>query len=155
MKIMLFVLFAYSLTTSVYGATVGSVVLSGAVPKVVSVTVTGQGVYNNLDLTTTQVNLLVANVQEQSNDSLGYKVSVASLNAGQLKNGTSGLVYTAKYNGTGFTLTTPGVQVTTQGAQTAVVSVVRPLTISYTGVPYVSMLSGVYTDTLTVTIIAN
>lgn len=152
----LFTVLMVLLSSVSQAATTGSIILQGVVAPVVAVTVTGQGTYNALNLATTQTNLLVANVQEQSNDTLGYKVTVASANAGQLKNGTLGQVtYTAQYNAVTFTLSATPVQVTNQAAQTTVVNATKPLTISYTGTPAVSIMSGTYTDTLTFTITAN
>lgn len=151
-----FIILTILLSSIAQAATTGSITLQGVVPSVVSVAVTGQGTYNALNLAATQTNLLVANVQEQSNDTLGYKVTVASANAGQLKNGTLGQVtYTAQYNSVTFTLSTTAVQVTNQAAQAVVVNAVKPLTVSYTGVTAVSTMSGTYTDTLTFTVIAN
>lgn len=156
MKKLLIALLTLAFTSSAMAATTGSLTIQGVVPAVVAITVTGQGTYNNLSLSTTAADLLVANVVEQSNDGLGYKVTVASANAGLLKNGTLGQVtYTAKYNATVFTLSTTPVQVTNQGPQTTVVNVTKPLVISYTGVPAVNMMSGTYSDTLTFTITAN
>lgn len=153
---MKYFIFLFLLAFSAMAATTGNITLQGVVPAVVSVTVTGQGTYNALDLTTTQTNLTVANVQEQSNDGLGYKVTAASTNSGQLKNGAIDQVtYTAKYNGTSFTLSSTAVTVTTQGAQAVIVNVTKPLTISYIGTPNVSLMSGTYSDTLTFTIVAN
>ncbi len=144
------------LSTTVYGATTGNITLNGIVPAVVSITVTGVGSFNALTLATTQTDLTVANVIEQSNDSLGYKVTVSSANTGTLKNGAVGsIAYTAKYNGTSFVLSPTAVQVTNQAAQAVVVNATKALAISYTGVPNVSVMSGAYSDTLTFTITAN
>lgn len=138
-----------------YAALVGSVILSGVVPVVVAITVTGQGVYNNLNLSTSQTNLLVVNVVEQSNDTNGYKVTLASTNSGKLVNGSNNLAYTAQYNNVTVALSSTPVTVTTQGAQSTVVNVTKGLTVSYTGVSSASMMSGTYTDTLTFTVAAN
>lgn len=136
-------------------ATTGSITISGVVPKVVSITVTSVAGFNTLDLTSTQTALTVANVQEQSNDSLGYSVTIASANAGKLVNGSNNIAYAAKYNNVSFTLSTTPVTVTTQRAQTVVVNTTKPLTIAYTGVPSANMMSGTYSDTLTFTVSAN
>lgn len=143
-------------TSSLHAATTGSVTLSGLVPKVVSIAVTPVAPYNTLDLTTTQANLPVANVQEQSNDTDGYTVTVSSLNAGLLKNGVvDSLVYTAKYNAVSFALTVAPVTVTSVGSSVSIVDVTKSLTIGYTGVPSVSLMNGSYSDTITLSIVAN
>lgn len=143
------------LSTIANAATTGSITLSGIVPKIVSISITGQGVYNNLDLSTTATNLLVANVTEASNDINGYSVTVASANAGLLKNGAFQLAYTAKYNNTTFTLSATPVVVTSVASQVAVVNVTKPVVISYTGTGAALMMSGTYSDTLTFNITAN
>lgn len=151
-KYLLLFLFA----TNSFAATTASVTLSGSVPAATAIVVNPVSPYNNLDLTTTQTNLLVANVREINNTTLGYIVRVSSLNAGALKNGpTNSIAYTAKYNGVTFNLTVAPVTVTTQGTQTSVINIVKPLTISYTGQPSENQFNGSYSDTLTFTIIAN
>ncbi|MBI3557666.1 MAG: fimbrial protein [Deltaproteobacteria bacterium] len=147
---------ALGYVSGAHAATSGSVTIQGTVPTVVAITVTGIAPFNALDLTTTQANLPVADVVEQSNDSLGYKVTMSSTNAGSLKNGSLGSVaYTAKYNGTTVTLSATPQQVTSTGSTTAVVNATKSLTISYTGAASASLMSGTYSDTLTFTIAAN
>ena len=150
------VVLGMGLASGAFAATTGSVTIQGTVATVVAITVTGTTPFNALDLTTTQANLPVANVVEQSNDALGYKVTMSSANAGTLKNGTAGSVaYTAKYNATTVTLSATPQNVTTAPATTTVVNVTKPLTISYTGAAAASMMAGTYSDTLTFTIAAN
>lgn len=152
MKYLLFLFFA----TSALAATSGLITIQGVVPKVVAVTVTGVAPFNALDLTTTQTNLPVANINEQSNDTNGYTVTASSANAGQLKNGAVGsIAYTARYNAVSFALTVTPVAITTVAISAAVVNVTKSLTISYTGTPSASNMSGTYSDTLTFTIAAN
>lgn len=137
-------------------ALVGVLILQGIVPPVVAITVTGVPPFNALDLTATQVNLAVANVQEQSNVSTGYKVTLTSANAGVLKNGSIGsVIYTAKYNGVSTALTVAPVTITNTVTGTVPINTTKPLSISYTGSPSVSNMSGAYSDTLTFTISAN
>ena len=144
------------ISSSIYGATTGTIILSGLIPKVVSIVVTGIAPFNTLDLTTTQANLPVANVQEQSNDTSGYQVTASSTNAGLLKNGALGsIAYTAKYNSVSFSLTVSPVVITNVLSSVSVVNVTKPLTISYTGTPAVSLMNGTYSDTITFSIIAN
>lgn len=146
----------FGITTSALAATSGIITLQGVVPKVVAVTVTGVPPFNALDLTTTQTNLPVANINEQSNDTNGYTVTAASANDGQLKNGAVGsIAYTARYNAVSFALTVTPVTITTVAGSVAVVNVTKSLTISYTGTPSASNMSGTYSDTLTFTIAAN
>jgi hypothetical protein len=137
-------------------ATTGQIVLSGSVAAATAITVTGAAGYNTLDLSTSQTDLVVADIVEINNTSLGYKVTMASANSGALKNGAVGsLTYTAKYNGTAATLSSTAVVVTNAAASSTVVNSSKQLKISYTGAPANSMMVGNYTDTLTFTIAAN
>lgn len=137
-------------------ATTGSVVLSGSIPANTSIAVTPTGSYNNLDLTTAANDLLVANVLEKNNTANGYTVTISSLNAGKLKNGTLGqITYTAKYNGTNAPLNGTPSSITTQGAQTVPINTSKQLTISYPAQDPNTLMQGSYTDTLTFTITAN
>ncbi len=148
--------FVLLISSVCYGATNGAVIIQGIVPKVVSITVAGVAPFNALDLTTTVANLPVANVTEDSNDLAGYTVTLSSANAGSLKNGAAGsMAYTARYNAVVVALTVAPVAITTVASQAAVVNTVKSFTISYTGIPSVSMLSGTYSDALTFTIAAN
>lgn len=149
-------IFLLSLFSSVaYGATSGSVILTGVVPAVTAIVVVPVSGYNNLDLTTTKIDLIVANVLEVNNTVNGYTVNVSSANAGKLTNGANEIPYTAKYNGTSFVLQTVPVTITTQGSQTTVVAALKSVAISYTGAPSENRMQGPYSDTLTFTIQAN
>lgn len=146
-------------TTTAFASTTGTVTIQGSIPAVRSIEVQGQGSYNALDLTgnTTNSNYLVANVREKSNATTGYKVTLASANAGNLKHATSNdkLAYTATYNGTAVTLATNPINVTTVTSQTAVVNTVKAFRISYTAAAAPEeLLQGTYADTLTFTIAA-
>ena len=149
-------LVAVLLSAPAIAATTGSITISGTVPAATAIVVTGSTGYNNLDLAATATNLQVATVNETNNTTNGYTVTVASTNAGQLKNGTLGSVtYTAKYNSTAFTLSNAAAQVTNAPAANAIVNVSKPLTISYTGAAAGTLMTGTYSDTLTFTIAAN
>lgn len=139
-----------------FAATTGTLLLSGNIAPTVSISVTGVGQHNNLDFTTTATDFHVANVLEKSNVSTGYKVTIASANAGQLKNGSAGqIAYTAKYNGTSFSLSTTPVTVTNVTSQTNVANSLKQVSISFSGIAAESVMSGTYSDTLTFTISTN
>ena len=142
--------------SSALAATTGSITIQGSVPSTVAITVTGTTGFNTLDLATNATNQQVASVVEQSNSATGYKVTLASANAGALKNGTIGSVsYTAQYNSVNVSLSTTAQTVTNTTSATAVVNVTKPLTVSFTGQAPASMMAGTYSDTLTLTIAAN
>ena len=141
--------------STAFAALTGSITVSGSVPAATAVVVTGVAGYNALDLTTSATDLSVASVREINNTTGGYTVTAASSNSGQLKNGSLGSVaYTAKYNGTSFSLSSTPVTVTTGAASNTVVNVVKSLQISYTGQSAQNLMAGTYSDTLTFTIAA-
>lgn len=62
-----FIMVLFMATTSSFAALSGNLTLQGVVPQLISVVVNAQSVASSLDLTTTQVDLNVASVQEKSN----------------------------------------------------------------------------------------
>lgn len=138
------------------GSTVGSITIQGTVPNVVTISIVPQAGYNTLDLSQVVADLHVADVRELSNTTTGYKVTLASANAGQLKNGNkSALTYTAKYNGTPVTLSGTPVVVTNTSSSSSLVNILKQFVISYSGAASDAMLAGSYSDTLTFTITSN
>jgi hypothetical protein len=142
--------------------TTGSITLTGTVSPILEITVTPVAGYDSLDLTITQTNLLVATVNEKSNNAAGYSVSVASTNAAAtsstiayLEGVTEGetLDYTISYGGAAVLLNTFGEAIVTDvvGAKTTAAGVDNSVQISYTG-GFLSADS--YSDTLTFTITA-
>jgi len=146
-------------STALLAATTGVLQLQGVVPAVLSISVSAQPVATNLDLATNQTNLLVGSVTESSNSNTGYKISVSSLNDGNLKRsgGAQTFGYTFKYDGNSINLagssTTPAVAKTQLVAGSYSVS--SNVTVSYIGVAASSMVAGTYQDTLTFEIAAN
>lgn len=137
-------------------ALTGNVTIQGTVAAATAITVTSVTGYNSLDLSSSQTNLLVANIREVNNTAAGYSVTLTSSNAGSLKNGSIGsLAYTATYDDVAVTLSSTPQTVTTGGASTAVVNTVKPFKISYTGTAAENLMQGSYSDTLTFTIAAN
>lgn len=144
------------ISSNAFAALSGSITLTGHVNSATSITVTPQNNYNALDLTVNTTDLVVAAVREKNNTAAGYTVTLASANSGKLKNGAVGEVtYSGKYNGSAVTLSSTPQNVTTQGAQTGIVNVVKNFSITYTGTPEADLMVGDYTDTLTFTIAAN
>lgn len=146
-----------------FSADTASITLTGIVSQILEITVTGESSYDNLDLTTTQNDLLVATVNEKSNNQAGYTVAVESQNA------AAAGVSTAFFKGADvgntdtldYSMTYDGVAVVLDGAGTAIVSDVsgttgtsgvdKQLAISYTGA---FLNADTYSDTLTFTIAA-
>ncbi len=143
-------------TTSVFAATTGTLLLQGIVAQKVSVVVTPLSVASALDLSTTQADLKVGAVNEQSNSKTGYKMTITSANLGKLKrtDGAEVFSYSLKYGGSSVGLSTSAGSTFTNSSS-AIVNVNKDLNISYTGVAAESMIEGTYQDTLTLNIAAN
>lgn len=141
------------MSSSSFAATTGTLLLQGFVPQLLNITVTSSVVSSTLDLSVSQTNLAVANVNEKSNSNTGYKVTFTSANGGKLKRvgGTEVVNYTMRYNGVNVGLVTPTV-FTSAGVLS---NVNKNIDISYVGVPNISMASGTYNDIITLNIAAN
>lgn len=120
-----------------------------------SLTVTGTGSYNALNLTS-NFNAVVANATETWSVSGNptFSMTVLSSNGG-LKNGTSVVPYTVSYSCTGATATTVTISTTAQTIATRAPgngnsgSCNGTLTIAFTGVAAANLYQGTFTDTLT------
>lgn len=139
-----------------FAATQGTLQLQGTIGQVLSLSVQAvSSVNTSLDLTTTQTDLKVADVTEQSNSNTGYKILAKTTNGGLLKNGSLDQVsYSMKYDGVAVTLaqTDTAVKSISTGG---VYSASSDVEISYTGQSAASLTQGTYSDTVTFTIQAN
>lgn len=153
MKTLLIALTFSLATSTVYSATVDTLLLQSTVPKKVSITVTAVSVASALDLSITQADLKVATVNEASNSKTGYKVTITSANLGKFKrtDGSEVFSYSLKYGGAAVGLSTASGSVFSSSSVT-VVNVNKDLNVSYTGVTPESMIEGTYQDTLTLNI---
>lgn len=154
MKKMLVSVFAIGLSFNVFSATSGTLILKGQVSELLSITVTPETIAASLPLDASQSDTKVATVNEKSNSSTGYKVSVASANKGKLvrTGGSETFAYSLKYNGNSVNLASTQEYTFTSGAA---VDTDKDVTISYTGQSAQTMVAGEYSDTLTFTIAAN
>lgn len=145
-----------ALSATSFAATTGTLLLQGVVPQKISLTVTSQSVASTLDLSTSQTDLAVASVNEQSNSKTGYKMTITSANQSKLKRtgGSDVFSYTMKYNGAAVDLSSSSGATLTNSAA-ASVNANKSVTISYTGAAPESMVEGTYADTVTFTIAAN
>lgn len=107
-----------------------------------------------LPLDVSQTDTKVATVNEISNSSTGYKVTISSANLGSLirSGGSEAFPYALKYNGSSVNLAAPQVFTNPSAAS---VNVNKDVSISYTGVPAENMVAGEYVDTVTFEIAAN
>jgi hypothetical protein len=158
MKRILLTLIMALVGMSLFAANTGTLNLTGSVPASTNITVTSQPVFP-LDLTVNANALLIAVVNEQSNDHLGYTVTLQSLNAGIgaqafLKDpvSTDTLNYALQYNGTAVVFASGVATVTNASGKTVPAGVNNNLNITYTGNTGLSASNGGYADTLTFTI---
>ncbi len=133
----------------------GSITLSGTVPALAEITITPISGHDTLDLTTSQTDLAVATVNEKSNVTTGYTVTLDSANSGEFVGNDSGnsdtLAYTISYDGSVVTLSSGSATVTTASGRTAASGVDKTLAVSFTGT---FLNADTYTDTITLTISA-
>lgn len=139
------------LTTQLYAATTGSLLLKGNMPAILELTVTPETAATNLDLTTDQTDVKVATVQERSNSSTGYTVTIDSANLGDLVRveGTETVPYTMKYDGSAVDLSSTH---TINNPSAAAVAVNKDVSVSYSAQ---TVVAGDYEDTITFSIQSN
>jgi hypothetical protein len=145
-----------ALSSTSFATTTGTLLLQGIVAQKISLAITPLAIASTLDLATSQTDLVVASVNEQSNSKTGYKMTIASANQGKLKrtDGADVLAYTMKYNGTAVSLAAV-IGTTIINSSSASVNVNKSVAISYTGVAAELMVEGTYADVVTFTIAAN
>lgn len=140
---------------SAVSASTANLVLKGTVPAIYDLKLVSETISSTLRLDQTQNDLKVATVTETSNAKNGYKVSISSDNKGQLVRvgGSEKFGYQLKYDNQQITLSGNAVEV--RNSNPELTGRIRPVTISYTGVPSAQMISGEYTDNVVFTIAAN
>ncbi|MGH1467903.1 MAG: hypothetical protein ACRBBP_03355 [Bdellovibrionales bacterium] len=150
------------LTSSVssFGVSRASLFLVGQVDVIVNLFVNPVlGGIDTLDIENGETARLVATVDEETNNSAGYRIDMESVNAGTLEhnNGVANVAYTIAYDGA------VAVAVPAVGAPTAVKTVAGPLTGLTTDNSDVEITvtaggaalpAGAYTDTLIFTMVA-
>lgn len=143
-------------THSAFALTTANLHLQGIVNSLVAINVSAVPAATNLNLHQDATGLKVADVQEFSNSSTGYRVTLSSVNAGHLRNSNQAgqvvkdFAYSATYNGTPVALTQNPQQVTLyQSPVNDPVTFVKSFNISYAGIPQEKLPSGIYQDDLT------
>jgi hypothetical protein len=145
----------FAFSSAATAATSDTLTLSGTIGATVSVSVAADPNASSLDLETTQSDLLVGVVTENSNAANGYKIRARSANASQIKHSTASdnVPYTMKYAGGGaITLTVSDQDVKTQSTGGSYSGVTSNVTVSYTGASAGTLTAGTYSDTITFTI---
>jgi hypothetical protein len=143
---------------SVWAASSGTLTLSGTVGLVNDLVVTPNGTNNTtLNITGGETGKNVAAVAETSNNGLGYKITVSSVNGGELRLATDAAkktTYQISYDGGSyFTPTIAGIaakNVTSLAGLTTNTSQVLVNVVAYP-----AALVGSYSDTVTFSIAAN
>ena len=135
--------------------------ISGTVAPVNTITIASQTGYNALDLVNGASGQVVGIATEKSNDKLGYKVTLSSLNAGStaqafLKGALTGnadtVNYSITYGGTAVTLASGSATVTSVAARTGTTGVAKNIAVTFAGG---WLTADTYSDTLTLTIAGN
>jgi glycine betaine/choline ABC-type transport system substrate-binding protein len=138
-----------------------TLVISGTVAPINTVTIASQSGYNSLALASGATAQVVGIATETSNDKLGYKVTLSSANAGStaqafLKGAITGntdtLNYSILYNGTAVTLASGSATVTSATGRTVAAGVTKNIAVTFTGT---WLTADTYSDTLTLTVAAN
>lgn len=157
MKIAAALFTTFAVGTSAIAATTGTLTISGTVATVYSITVAPNSDATNLNITGGETAKLVGKVTEQSNALNGYTINMKSANAGQLVNTNNNTVktsYKLGYNGqSSVSLNANDTQVKKVNTLSGLTSVDSNVTVDVTALP--SAAAGTYSDTITVSIVAN
>ncbi|MBT4835848.1 MAG: hypothetical protein HON94_00725 [Methylococcales bacterium] len=154
-KLSAIALFGLASTTNIQAGTTGSVVITGTISEVVSVSVTAN--QNSFSITPGVAidDQNLASLSINSNDADGYTVSLSSSRNGSKLANTADdeyLTYSVSYNGgSDVSLSTTPTVVESTSTQTSG-AISRGLTLDISGTESVGKSAEAYTDTVTVTI---
>ncbi len=157
-KIALTMMSTLALSTSVFAATSGTLIIQGTVADQYALVITpNAATYQSLNIVAGSTATNVASVAETANNLNGYKIKLSSANGGELRHtsdATKKTTYTLSYNGataiTPSTTATVVKTVTTLAGLTTNTSAVAVNVAAYASAP-----AGTYQDTLTISIEAN
>jgi hypothetical protein len=148
---------ALLLSTSVFAASTGTLVISGTVAPINDLSITVDAAANNLNITGGEVGKKVATVSETSNSLTGYSISMRSANGSQLKHtvdSSKQTSYTVSYDGGAYTtLSTSDQVVKNSGSLSGLTSDSSEVKVNVVAHP--TAPAGVYSDTITISISAN
>lgn len=138
-------------------ASTGTLLIQGTVAAVNDIVITPNSNATALNITAGESNKLVASVAETSNNLAGYKINMKSVNASKLVHGTDATKqtgYTVSYNGgSAITLTTVDQQVKNVSSLSGLTTNNSNVNVNVTALP--NAIAGTYSDTITVSIVAN
>ena len=149
------------MSSASFAQTTATLTISGTVAPINTITLASQSGYNALDLVNGATAKVVGIATETSNDKLGYKVTLGSLNAGStaqafLKGALTGnadvVNYSITYGGAAVTLVSGSAQVTTAAARTGSTGATKNIAVTFSGA---WLTADTYSDTLTLTIAGN
>ena len=144
------------LTTSAMAASTGTLLISGTVSAINDITLSTTS-YTTLNITGGETNRLVATATELSNNLLGYKINMRSLNGSKLVHGvdaSKSTAYTVSYDGQApVSLTTSDQPVRNTALPNSPTGKVSNIAVNVTAYP--TAPAGTYSDTITISIVAN
>jgi hypothetical protein len=148
---------AVLLASASFAASSENLILSGTVTAINDLSITPTAEATNLDIINGETGRKVADVQETSNNLLGYKILMRSANASNLVHsidGTKSTAYTISYDGSSYiSLTNSDQQVKDSGALSGLTVDTSLVSVNVT--PYATAPAGTYSDTVTISIVAN
>ena len=151
----------FAMASASFAQASATLTISGTVAPINTITIASQSGYNALNLVSGAAAQVVGIATETSNDKLGYKVTLSSLNAGAtaqafLKGAIAGnadvVNYSITYGGTAVTLAAGSATVTSVAARTAAAGVAKNIAVTFAGA---WLTADTYSDTLTLTIAGN
>lgn len=142
---------------SVMAASSGTLLIMGTVSSSNDIVITPNANATTLNITGGEVNKTVASVAETSNNLAGYKIMMKSANASKLVHNTDSSKstgYTVSYNGgSAVTLTTSDQQVKNISALSGLTTNNSAVAVNVAA--YAAAPAGSYSDTITISIVAN
>jgi len=144
-------------SSSTFAAATGTLIISGTISPVNDLTITPTVDATNLNIIAGETAKLVASATETSNSLTGYKIRMKSLNSSKLVNTVNATYhtnYTISYNGGSYlTLSNVDQDVKNVSSLSGLTTQNSDIKVNVTAYP--TGPAGVYSDTITVSIIAN
>lgn len=145
------------IATTTFAADTGTLLISGTVAAVNDISISPSS-YTTLNITGGESNRLVAQATETSNNLAGYKINMKSVNASKLVHNSDSSKYTGYTvtygsSATVYTLTTSDQTVKNVSSLPGLQSALSDIKVSVTAYP--SAPAGTYSDTITLSIVAN
>jgi hypothetical protein len=151
---------AFTISSLANAASTGSILLSGTVSAQNDIVITANGSNNtSLNITAGEVAKNIASVDETSNNATGYKIYMYSNNAGELRHSIDPsklTTYTISYDG-GSYVAPPAIGSPVQVKNVSSLAALTTDTsqVLITVAANATAIAGTYSDTLTLSIVAN